>query len=889
MSETHASAERHPDWDTAALTRDEARARANVLSVSSYDVSVDVRDAADAATEAYPVAARLDFSCSEPGSETWLDWINASVDSVELNGEPLDVADVAGRNRVRLPGLSAENTVVVRGTSLYSRSGEGMHRYVDPADGQTYLYTQYEPADARRVFPNFEQPDLKASFTFSLTGPADWVLASNGVETSRERNDDGSVTVAFRATRPQSTYITTLLAGPYAVFEDCWGGHEATGADPVDLRILCRQTLAEHMDAEAVFDITKSGMDFFHGMFGVPYEWGKYDQAFVPEYNLGAMENPGLVTFTEHYIHDTAPTRAQLEGRANTILHEMAHMWFGDLVTMRWWDDLWLKESFADYMGTLASAEAAGFTEAWSSFASRRKAWAYVQDQYPTTHPIVADIVDLEAARQNFDGITYAKGASVLKQLAVFVGREAFEEAARTYFQRHAWGNAELKDFLAVLSEASGRDMSAWADAWLHTAGVPKLRVEIVDGVPVLVQSGEDPTTGAPIRRPHVVQVGVYEPNASGALMRTGSVTVDVAAGAERTPVRGLEVPEHGVRLVLPNDEDLTYAAVSLDDVSLDAVLTHRIADPLAQASVWASLWAMVRGGELSAQAFVAAVEELADTIGPVAVYTQVLSQAAAAVSLYAGADERAGLRSRLGALLLHHVAELEAGSDRQRATARVLGLLARRDAELAGRTEQALLQDAETAAPGLAVDSEIRWLVLQALAATGRIDRAGLDAALAEQRTAKTVVSHTLAVNALPDAQVKQAAWDAVIAGEDAEGTPLSNDLLSATAEGFATGDPALTADYDQRLFGELEQLWASRSNGLASRAISGLFPLLQDAVAGDEAAQEQHPVLAAAQAWLDGHPDAPGALRRLVVEHTDSLRRSLRVQSRQEELQHS
>ena len=339
----------------------------------------------------------------------------------------------------------------------------------------------------------------------------------------------------------------------------------------------------------------------------------------MPEYNLGAMENPGLVMFTEHYIHDTAPTRAQLEGRANTILHEMAHMWFGDLVTMRWWDDLWLKESFADYMGTLASDESAGFTEAWTSFASRRKAWAYVQDQYPTTHPIVADIVDLEAARQNFDGITYAKGASVLKQLAAFVGRDAFEAAARMYFRRHAWGNAELADFLAVLSEASGRDMAAWAQAWLHTAGVPHLRVEVdPDGAAALVQSGEDPTTGEPIRRPHVVQVGLYEPDASGALVRTSSVRADVAAGVERTPLVGLTVPSDGVRLVLPNDEDLTYAAVALDEASLDAVLAHRVADPLAQATVWAALWAMVRAGDLPVRTFVAAVERLADTIAPV-------------------------------------------------------------------------------------------------------------------------------------------------------------------------------------------------------------------------------------------------------------------------------
>ena len=871
--------------DDATLTREDARARAAAVRLTAQTVHVDLAGVRDEDARTFAVTTELSVDVLTEGADLRVDFLNDAVTAVSVDGRHLDPARVAGRARIVLPSLSAgAHEVRIAGRAFYSRSGEGLHRYVDPADGEVYLYTQYEPADARRVFPTLEQPDLKTSFSFSLTGPADWVLASNGVETSRQAHDDGSVTVAFAPTRPQSTYITALLAGPYAVVEDRWDGHSPTGAAAVDLRLLCRRTLAEHLDADALFRVTKDGLDFFHDLFGAPYEWGKYDQAFVPEYNLGAMENPGLVMFTEHYIHDTAPTRAQLEGRANTILHEMAHMWFGDLVTMRWWDDLWLKESFADYMGTLASDESAGFTEAWTSFASRRKAWAYVQDQYPTTHPIVADIVDLEAARQNFDGITYAKGASVLKQLAAFVGRDTFEAAARMYFRRHAWGNAELADFLAVLSEASGRDMAAWAQAWLHTAGVPHLRVEVdPDGAAALVQSGEDPTTGEPIRRPHVVQVGLYEPDASGALVRTSSVRADVAAGVERTPLVGLTVPSDGVRLVLPNDEDLTYAAVALDEASLDAVLAHRVADPLAQATVWAALWAMVRAGDLPVRTFVAAVERLADTIAPVGVYTQVLSQAGSAVGLYAAAGERAALRGRLGDLLLRHVAGLEAGSDRQRAAARVLGLVARRDATLAARAEQALLTDVPTAAPGLAVDDEIRWLVLQAQAATGRVDRAALDAALAERRTARTVVGHRLAVHALPDPAVKAAAWDAVLAGRDGEGGELSNDLLSATAEGFAAGDAALTAPYAARLFPELERVWSSRSNGLASRAIAGLFPLHQDAVAGDVDAQERHPVLAAAQSWLDGHPGAPGALRRLVVEHTDQLRRSLRVQAAQ------
>ena len=755
MPETTAPAEPRPDWDTAALTRDEARARAELLSVSSYDVSVDVRNAVDAAAEAYPVTATLVFSCAETGSETWLDWINASVDSVELNGEALDVAEVAGRNRVRLPGLAAENTVVVRGTSLYSRSGEGMHRYVDPADGQTYLYTQYEPADARRVFPNFEQPDLKASFTFSLTGPAEWVLASNGVETSREQDDDGSVTVAFRPTRPQSTYITTLLAGPYAVFEDHWGGHEATGAEPVDLRIFCRRTLAEHMDADAVFGITKDGMDFFHGLFGVPYEWGKYDQAFVPEYNLGAMENPGLVTFTEDFVFTSRATAVQYEGRANVILHEMAHMWFGDLVTMHWWDDLWLKESFADYMGALGVDEATDFRTAWVTFASRRKAWAYVQDQMPTTHPIVADIVDLEAARQNFDGITYAKGASVLKQLAAYVGRDAFLDAAHRYFAAHAWGNASLADFMAALEAASGRDMRAWADAWLHTSGVPRLRVDVDGDAPALRQEGTDPVTGESILRPHVLKVGVFTPGQDGVLRRTAQVTADVPGGAEgaAVPLPDLEVPG-GVRLVLPNDEDLTYAAVALDAGSLRAALTHPIADPLAEATVWAALWSMTRDGELPVARFLDAVATLSARIATVGVHAQVLAQAAAAVGQYARAEDRDALRARLGEVLAEQTRTLEAGSDRQRTAARTWATLARADVGMAAALEAALLgEDAATSAPGLAIDAELRWLVLQALAATGRADQDRLDAELAAGRTAQTVTWHRLATAARPDA----------------------------------------------------------------------------------------------------------------------------------------
>ena len=882
------------DLDATNVTRAEAAERSRLLTVSAYEVHVDVSGARDEAAETYPVEATLRFVCAEPGAAAHVDWIHAGVDAVVLNGRELEPADVVGDARILVPELAAENELVLRGRSRYSRSGEGLHRFTDPADDQVYLYTQYEPADARRVFPDFEQPDLKAAFTFALTGPADWVLASNRPEASRTEVRPGVVRVDFEPTLPQSTYITTLLAGPYASWEDRWDGHAGTDAPAVPLRLFTRQTMADAFDPEAVFDVTRRGLDLFHELFGVPYEWGKYDQAFVPEYNLGAMENPGLVTFTEDFVFTSRATAAQYEGRANVILHEMAHMWFGDLVTMRWWDDLWLKESFADFMGTLGVDEATDFETAWVTFASRRKAWAYVQDQMPTTHPIVADIVDLEAARQNFDGITYAKGASVLKQLAAYVGRDAFLDAARRYFRAHAWGNAELTDFMAALEAASGRDMGAWADAWLHTSGVPRLRVEAGDdGAPVLHQEGVDPVTGRPVLRPHALKVGVFTPDEAGVLRRTAQVAADVPGGADGAAVvlEGLTVPA-GVRLVLPNDEDLTYAALALDEASLQAALTHPIADPLAEAAVWAALWSMTRDGELPAARFLEAVERLSAGIETVGVHTQVLAQAAAAVSQFAAASDRPGLRARLAETLAEQVRALEAGSDRQRTAARTWALVARADADLARPLAAALLggtgagaADGEAGedAPGLAVDAEIRWLVLQALAATGQADEARLDAELAAGRTAQTVTWHRLATAARPEPAVKAAAWEAVMAGRTADGVELSNDLLSATAAGFAAGDVELLAEHEAGFWPRLEQVWASRSNGLASRAIGGLFPGHQDAVAGDAAAQESHPTLASAQRWLDEHPDAPGALRRLVVEHTDQLRRSLRVQAAQ------
>ncbi|MEE1620230.1 aminopeptidase N [Zafaria sp. Z1313] len=862
------------------LSRGEAAERSRILTTRSYEVFLDLSGAEDPGATGYPSRTTVEFDCAEPGAATFLDFIHGGVDAVELNGEALDPARCAGPSRITLAGLREHNTATVHGTALYSSSGEGLHRFTDPADGAVYLYTQYEPADARRVFADFEQPDLKASFTFSVRAPRGWHVASNRSADTVEDHGDGTATWTFAPTERMSTYITTILAGPYHYVTDSWEGTMPDGTSlTIPLGASCRASLAPHFDAEAVFDVTKRGLDFFHRLFDYPYPWGKYDQAFVPEYNLGAMENPGLVTFTEHYVFTSRATEAQYEARANTIMHEMAHMWFGDLVTMRWWDDLWLKESFADYMGTLAVDEATDFETAWTTFANRRKAWAYVQDQLPTTHPIVADIGDLEAARQNFDGITYAKGASVLKQLAAFVGRDAFEEATRAYFRRHAYGNTSLQDFLDVLAEASGRDMGTWSRAWLQTAGVPVLGIELDEddaGAVTsarLVQEGLDPATGAEVLRPHVLRVGSFELR-DGALERTGSLEAEIAgASVELSGLAGRPRPA----LLLPNDADLSYAKVRFDDGSLEVLLGHldTLREPLARATAWASLWNMVRDAALEAPRFLDAVRRMAGSVGDVGVLATLLSQAGTAVRLYCPPAVRREEHRLLAAALRGHLDSAAPGSDLQLAFARSLVSLAR-DGGLDDFVE-ALLGEAHPV-DGLVVDEELRWALLQAAAARGLVDAERLEAELVLRPSAAASVGHALALASRREANVKRAAWDAALSGRDAAGRELSNDRLSAVVAGFMVGGHALLDPFYAEYWPALRGLWERMSIGQATRVVQGLFPGAQDL--GEEGPTD-HPVLAAADAWLRSNDDAPRALRRIILEQRDQLARSLRAQS--------
>nr|WP_202498417.1 aminopeptidase N [Streptomyces sp. SID5469] len=847
------------------MSRDEAQERAALLSVDGYDVSLDLRSAVgdrddERAPRTFRSVTTIRFRCAEPGATSFADLIAPSVTAVSLNGRDLDPGEVFDGARILLEDLAAENELVVDAQCAYSRTGEGMHRFVDPEDGEVYLYTQYEPADSRRVFANFEQPDLKAPFRFEVRAPEGWVVWSNGV---------GELTDGvwrFAETKPISTYITAVVAGPYHYVTDSYSRTFDDGTTlEIPLGAMCRKGLAPHFDSDDVFLVTKQGLDFFHDHFDYPYPFGKYDQAFVPEYNLGAMENPGLVTFREEFIFRGKVTQASYEGRANVILHEMAHMWFGDLVTMEWWDDLWLKESFADFMGAFSLVGATRFKDGWITFANRRKAWAYRADQLPSTHPITADIRDLQDAKLNFDGITYAKGASVLKQLVAYVGRDAFLEGARRYFKRNAYGNTRLGDLLSVLEETSGRDLATWSRAWLETAGVNSLTPQVIlsaDGRITELSVLQEAAESHPELRPHRVAVGLYRSEA-GALTRYARAEVDVFG--PRTVVgelAGSAAPD----LVLVNDDDLTYCKIRFDETSLATLRSHLgdITDPLARALCWSALWNLTRDALMPGRDFIDLVLRFAGRESDIGVLQMLHAWANSALTFYAAPEWRETGARLLADGALKELRLAEPGSQHQLTWARFFAAVASSEADL--QLLQGLLEGTAKI-DGLDVDQELRWTLLEPLAAHGTADESVLAAELARDDTASGKRHQVRCLAARPSAAVKAQAWASVV-----ESDALSNALVEATIAGFTQpSQRELLAPYAAKYFAAIERVWTERSIQIGMDVVKGLFPALQDS-------QE---TLDATDAWLAAHEGAAPALRRLVLEARDDLARTLRGQA--------
>jgi len=839
------------------LTREEAAERARLLSVSSYEVELDLT----VGSESFGSVSVVRFA-AEPGSATFADLVTEGpIHEITLNGRPLDPAVVFADSRIALDGLEAENVLRVHADCQYSHTGEGLHRMVDPVDGGVFLYTQFEVPDARRVFTSFEQPDLKAAFQFTVTAPESWELFSNSPTPKPEPAEDGNAVWRFVPTQPISTYITALVAGDYGVVRKDYTSADGT---VIPMAVAARKSLMEHMDADEIFDVTFKGFDYFEANFGQPYPFPKYDQLFVPEYNAGAMENAGCVTFREYYVFRSKVTDSAYERRAETILHELAHMWFGDLVTMEWWNDLWLNESFATYASVRCQADATRWSHAWTTFANAEKTWAYAQDQLPSTHPIVAEIPDLEAVYVNFDGITYAKGASVLKQLVAYVGDEAFFQGLRTYFQRHAWGNTRLSDLLGALEEASGRDLAAWSKAWLETAGPNTLRPELTlaeDGSYSSFAVLQEAPADYPTLRPHRIAVGLYEKGEAG-LTRVRRLELDVDGPRTEVPeLVGVRQPD----VVVLNDDDLSYTKIRFDERSV-ATLVESIGEfteSLPRALAWVATWDMVRTGELAASAYVEQVLSGAAKETEIGVLLSLQAQVKGAIELYADPAKRDGLAERWARLAHARLLTTEPGSDVQLAWARAFADSALEDVHL---DLLAGLLDGSERIEGLAVDTDLRWTLLGRLAAMGRAGDAEIDAEVERDPTAAGKRQALGCRAAFPTAEAKEQAWASMV-----ESDKLTNEELLAVIGGFKQNEQReLLKPYAAKYFAAVTRLWAERSPHMAQMLVSGLYPLLtiEQSVVDDVDA-----VLAETDENV-----VPPALRRVLLEERDGTERLLR-----------
>ncbi|HCG3140975.1 TPA: aminopeptidase N [Corynebacterium striatum] len=831
------------------LTREEANARSQMIDVKHYDVHLDLTD-----SETHFISTTVvSFHVKQAGS-TFIDLRGEELLELRLNGAPLPTNAYEAKFGVPLSGLQvADYELKVVAKIPYSHTGEGLHRFVDPADEKVYLYTQFETADAKRVFACFDQPNMKATYSLAFDAPADWTVITNG-PTQTTAGANGAQTWSTEIDYPLSTYLVALCAGPYYEVTDTWTGElsEHPEGNPaqkleVPLGVYCRASLAEHLDAERILTETKQGFDFYHRNFGFAYPFGKYDQIFVPEFNAGAMENAGCVTIRDEYVFSSKATHYKYERRADTILHELAHMWFGDLVTMEWWDDLWLNESFATWSAAISQAEETQYDTAWVTFANVEKSWAYQQDQLPTTHPISTDASDIETVEQNFDGITYAKGASVLKQLQAYVGRENFFAGVRRHFKAHAYSNATFDDLLSSLETSSGRDLSFWAQQWLKTTGINTFAVELdTDDAGVittaqLVQSGDT-------LRTHRVCVGLYSLQGDK-VVRTDRIEMDIdGASTEIAELVGKKRAD--IDFILPNDDDLTYALLDLDEGSLEFLIGNidKFEDPLARTLCWSAAWEMTRGGAMKARDFVALVARGAAAETELAVLERILQQAASAQSNYADPAW-----AKESTVLADALLEGTKDSDPERS---IIFAQALAKIRLTDGT-RAFLQDVLESSD----DEGLRWYAIAALAADGALGdvSSAVDAQLARDNSATGYQAAVRARAAVNTADNKRAVWDEIVAGE------LTNRELTSKLEGltYPGSDELLPTS---EFFDVAEKVWSSQSSEIGLTSVTGLFPSW---AISQETLDEADEFL---------KRDLAGGLRRSVTEQRDRMARALR-----------
>ena len=843
------------------LTREEAIQRADVIRVDHYDVELDLTRG----DKDFFSRTTVTFGATE-GETTFADLVSNNVHSIVLNGEHLDPL-IHQDHRIALPQLAAHNTLTVEADCQYMHTGEGLHRFVDPADSQAYCYSQFEVPDARRVFTTFEQPDLKATFTFTVTVPAGWKVFSNSATPEPEMNES-SWTYRFEETERISTYITAIIAGPYQGVTDSLVSSDGR---TIPLGVWCRASLLDSLDSDRILDITRAGFTFFEGAYGIPYPFKTYDQIFVPEYNAGAMENAGCVTFRDQYIFRTRPTTADLEARANTILHELAHMWFGDLVTMKWWNDLWLNESFAEFMSHLALAEATEYTEGWTGF-MLRKDWGMNQDQLPTTHPITAEIRDLADVEVNFDGITYAKGASVLRQLVTYAGREHFFAGLHEYLTKHSYSNATLADLLGELEKASGRDLKQWSRVWLEEAGITLLRpqIDVYDnGAITQLKVIQEPFSEGSSLRPHRLIVSGYSQAEDGSIERVFSQELDVdGSSTVVSEATGIARPD----LILINDQDLAYAKVRLDPQSLDFAIRNiaRFEDSLTRGVILASAWDMTRDGEMPARDYLLLLLSALPAERNATMLRLYLRHLEQALETYVAPARRRALQERVASALLIMARTASAHSDEQQLFVRELAHCAILPEHF--EAVRGLYEGTETLM-GLDLDVDLRWTLLTALVRGGVVGEAEIAALEAEDDTMTGHQKAAAARAAVADIAVKQQVWDAVL-----RDTSIPNDTRWAMVSGFwaqARTTPEMYVPVVADYFDSLQQIWRDHTFHIAEDIVTLMFP---KALAGYV---EGLDLVAQGTRWIQSHQDASAALIRLLREQISTTERMLGAQA--------
>lgn len=859
----------------ANLTRVEAEERKSIVQYPiQYSVDLDLTQG----DTTFVSTSTIQFG-AKAGESTFLDLIADEVTAVTVNGESVEPSEVFADSRIALNNLRERNEVVVTALCRYSTTGEGLHRSVDPSDGNVYLYSQFEVPDARRVYAVFDQPDLKAVFTFSVLAPQSWIVTSNMPVERTEDTDqmtlDGTLGTkpaehakrwTFAPTPTMSSYLTAICAGPYAEWRTTYQNEDGR---TIPMAQYCRQSLKDDFakDVDYLFDITKKGFAFYAKTWGVPYPYAKYDQIYVPEYNAGAMENIGMVTIRDSYVFSSKVTDALAERRVVTVLHELAHMWFGDYVTMKWWNDLWLNESFAEFTSTLATAEATEWHDAWATFCSGEKSWALNQDQLSTTHPIVAPINDLNDTYVNFDGITYAKGASVLKQLVAYVGRDKFFEGINHYLYRHAYSNATLNDLLTELEGTSGRDLKTWSAQWLEQAGINTIATDLhtaQDGTISELTLHQFAPTDHPVLREHRLAVGFYnEDEESGKVVRTDRIELDVAG--EATTVTGA-AGKPRPQFLLTNDDDLTYTKLRFDDESLAFATAnlYRFDDALARAVIWLALWDMTRDGELAASDFIDTTLKLLSTETESTTFRYALACLSTTVWHYTDRTKRAAIAQHTAQALLDLAKQAPAGSDMQfQLISAYLTYGVEGDSAFAD-TVRGLLSGSRVL-EGLELDNNFRWSLVRALSSINAIDEEDIQRELEKKDTTENREFALAARAARATADAKAWAWNEALHDE-----VLTNSQLESVASGFAsTPSPELAEPYVKEYFDSAEWIWNHKTFHMAEALLEGLYPRYADPATLVELGDK----------WLASHADADNALRRLISANVESSHRTKMV----------